>query len=292
MRTRRSSVCFVVVFSFLFVQVGCAISEKEEIEMGRKSHQQFEQEFGGLYPDPVVQQYVSNVGMEMARYAGRPNLDWSFRVVSSDQINAFAVPGGYIYITQGLLFRMGNEAQLAGVLGHESGHIAHRHSVKQIEKARGAQGLTIVAGVAGAIFGVGGVGDNTGLVAGLSLMKYGRDQERDADFSGLGYMTSAGYNPQGLVQLMSVLQSASGGKNPPEFLSTHPNPGNRIEYLTETIQEKYQPAVQTGRLGEDEFRRNVLSRAPAKVAGMVIGPTSFDLAHPEAWCLSCARNQP
>jgi predicted Zn-dependent protease len=288
MPTRRSTHRFLLVCVVLLVQVGCAISEKEEIKMGRESHQQFEKEFGGLYPDQVVQQYVNGVGMEMARYAGRPNLDWSFRVVNSDQINAFAVPGGYIYITQGLLFRMGNEAQLAGVLGHESGHIAHRHSVKQIEKARGAQGLTIIAGVAGAIFGVGGVGDITGLVAGLSLMKYGRDQEREADFSGLQYMSSAGYNPNGLVQLMSILQSASGGKKPPEFLSTHPNPGNRIEYLTETIQKRYQASAQTGRLGEDEFRRNVLSRRPGPVAAMT---TIIDLAHPETWCLSCARGE-
>jgi predicted Zn-dependent protease len=277
--------CLIV----LVAPLGCAISEREEIEMGRESHPQFEKEFGGLYPDEVVQQYVSHVGTEMARYAGRPNLEWRFRVVNSDQINAFAVPGGYIYITQGLLFQMGNEAQLAGVLGHESGHIAHRHSVKQIEKARGAQGLSIVAGVAGAIFGVGGVGDLTGIVAGLSLMKYGRDQEREADFSGLQYMTSAGYNPDGLVQLMSILQTASGGKGPPEFLSTHPNPGNRIEYLTETIQKKYQPAAQGGRLGEDEFRRNVLSRRPGPVARMA-SPT-INLDAPQLWCLTCAEQR-
>src|SRR5262245_60774759 len=123
---RRRPFLLLVICCVACVQLGCAVSEKEEIEIGRKSHQQFEQEFGGLYPDTAVQQYVGNVGSEMARYAGRPNLDWSFRVVNSEQINAFAVPGGYIYITQGLLFQMKNEAQLAGVLGHESGHIAHR----------------------------------------------------------------------------------------------------------------------------------------------------------------------
>ncbi|MEO6436722.1 MAG: M48 family metallopeptidase [Tepidisphaeraceae bacterium] len=268
---------------FLLLLVGCSISEKEEIEMGRQSHAQFEKEFGGLYPDQHVQQYVNGVGSTMARYAGRPNLQWQFAVVSSDQINAFAVPGGYIYITQGLLFRMSNEAQLAGVLGHESGHIAHRHSVKQIQKARGAQGLTVVAGLAGTIFGIGGVGDITGLVAGLTLMKYGRDQEREADFSGLKYMTDAGYSPAGMVQLIEVLKSSSG-KGSPEFLSTHPDPGNRIDYLTQTIQQKYAPAAQTGELGEANFKLHVLSRRPGGLAKRAI-----EVDRPESWCALCRR---
>jgi predicted Zn-dependent protease len=169
--TRRSvhlAVCFIALTGLL---AGCSISEKEEIDIGRKTHAQFEKQFGGVYPDQRVQQYVSAVGMGVARYAGRPNLDWQFAVVNSGQVNAFAVPGGYIYITQGLLFRLNNEAQLAGVLSHESTHIAHRHSVKQLEAARTGQGLSLAAGMAGAFFGIVGVGDVTSLVANLSLMK-------------------------------------------------------------------------------------------------------------------------
>jgi predicted Zn-dependent protease len=282
----RARFLFSIVI-VLFVSAGCAISEEEEIAIGRETHAQFEQEFGGLYPDTQVQQYVNTVGREMARYAGRPNLDWQFKVVNADQVNAFAVPGGYIYITQGLLYRLNNEAQLAGVLGHEAGHIAKRHSVKQIEKARTAQGLTAVAGIAGAIFGIGGVGDVTGLVAGLALMKYGRNQEREADYSGLGYMTRAGYSPAGMVQTMKILQTASGGGGgPPEFLSTHPNPGNRIEYLSETIQKQYAPAAQTGTLGEDRFRQNVLSRRRGRVAALFM---TVDVGHPGGWCATCQR---
>jgi predicted Zn-dependent protease len=246
------------VFIAVFAAGGCAVSEKEELDIGRKSHAQFEKQSGGAYPDQQLQTYVNQVGMSVARYAGRPTLDWQFLVVNSDQINAFAVPGGYIYITQGLLFRLQNESQLAGVLAHESTHIAHRHSVKQIESARAGQGLTIVADVVGAVVGMP-IGSATSLVTNLSLMKYGRDQEKDADITGMQFMTQAGYNPQGMVQTMEILEKASGGKGSPEFLSTHPNPGNRVEYLTEEV-KKYPDAAAHGNVGVESFQQNVLSR--------------------------------
>jgi predicted Zn-dependent protease len=267
------------ILLLLFVTTGCAISEEKEIEIGRKSHGQFERQFGGMYPDAAVQEYTSRVGMAMARYAGRPNLPWSFAVLNSKQVNAFAVPGGWVYITQGLLFRMENEAMLAGVLGHEAAHVAHRHSVKQIQKAQTAQGLSLVAGIAGAFFGVGGIGDVTNIVASLTLMKYGRGQEKEADMSGLKYMTTSGYNPQGMVQLMAVLQK-SGGGGAPEFLSTHPNPGNRLEYLSSTIEKRYAPLTNTGRLGEEEFRRAVLSRRTTAHA-------PIDWSQTTSWCGTC-----
>jgi len=268
---------------------GCTVTEKEELQMGRQLHGKFEKESGGLYPDQQVQQYVSSVGMTLAQHAGRPNLDWRFSVVNSDQINAFAVPGGYIYLTQGLLFRLSNEAQLAGVLGHEAGHIAERHSAEQIGRAQTSQGLSTVVGVVGGLFGYGWAGDVTSAVAGLSMMSYSRDQEREADMLGLRYMTEAGYNPQGLVQLMKILKSASGEKNPPEFLSTHPNPGNRLEYLTETIEKKYVTAAQSGRLGEAEFQQNIVSRRRGVAMLMMF---HFDPADPSDWCATCRNASP
>lgn len=268
----------------ILLLVGCTISEKQEIQMGRESHAKFEQQFGGLYRDQHVQQYVNAVGRNMARYAGRPNLQWQFAVVNSDSINAFAVPGGYVYITRGLLFQLRNEAQLAGILGHESAHIAHRHSVRQIEKARFAQGSTAVVGVVGSVFGVGGVGSAANIVASLALMNYSRDQEKEADMSGMKYMTSYGYNPLGMVQAMTILQQASrkGGKAP-EFLSTHPNPGNRIEYLTREIETKYPAHAHSGIFGGANFQQHVLSRG--KIAIGVIS-----LADPTTWCVMC-RNE-
>lgn len=269
--------CFLLLLCSL---TGCAISEKQEIQIGMESHPQFEKEFGGLYPDAQVQQYVSRIGMDLARYAGRPNLPWQFRVLNSEQVNAFAVPGGFIYITQGLLFRLENEAMLAGVLGHEVGHIAHRHSVQQIQRAQTAQGLSAVAGVVGGLFGYGWAGDVTGVVASLSLMKYSRDQEQESDVSGVRYMAESGYDPTGMVQTMSVLQQASGkGGGPPEFLSSHPNPGNRLEYLTKLIAKRYPAAAQQRRLGEEEFRRNVLSRRTTALAPLPPGTIT--------WCAHC-----
>src|SRR5688572_4000191 len=141
----RATRLFVAVFCLLLcggVGGGCTINEQQELAMGRKLHAEFERESGGLYPDAQVQQYVDAVGQSLARHAGRPNMAWRFSVVNSDKVNAFAVPGGYIYLTRGLLFRLSNEGQLAGVLGHEAGHIAGRHSAKQIGRARTAQGLS------------------------------------------------------------------------------------------------------------------------------------------------------
>jgi beta-barrel assembly-enhancing protease len=258
----HSTRSLVGVLLILVLVTGCTISEKEEVSMGQQLHSKFEKESGGLYPDSQVQQYVNTVGLSVARYAGRANLDWRFSVVNSPQVNAFAVPGGYIYVTQGLLFRLTNEAQLAGVLGHESGHIAKRHTAKQIGRTKTTQGLATVAGVVGGLFGYGWAGDVTSAVGALSNMSYSREQEHEADTEGLRYMTQAGYNPQGLVQLMKILQSSGGGKGAPEFLSTHPNPGNRVEYLTEEIQKKYFDAAQRGELGEENFQRNIAARRP------------------------------
>lgn len=256
-RSRRGLILLLVMM--LPGVGGCTMSVQQEIELGRQSHEKFEREFGGVYPDQEVQQYVNRVGLDMARYAGRPRMVWQFRVLNSDQINAFAVPGGYIYITRGLLFHLNNEAQLAGVLGHESGHIAHRDSVHQIQQAQLLQGGVLLAG----IFGGDTAGDIAGVVASLGLLKYTRDQEKSADLAGLQYMTQAGYNPRGMVQLMRILQQA-GGDGGPQFLSTHPDPGNRIEYLTETINEKYRMAAQNGQFDGPDFRRHVLDETSAR----------------------------
>jgi predicted Zn-dependent protease len=252
----RAHLCLAL----LAAGVGCAISQEQEIEMGRQMAPQFEKEFGGLYDDPQVQQYVNNVGTSLVQYAGRRELPWQFRVVDSDQINAFALPGGYVYITRGLLGNLENEAQLASILGHEIGHVVERHSVQQIQRAQGAQFIPIFAG----LFGGGLAGDAAGAVTKPGLMKYGRDQEREADYRGLTYMTRGGYDPEGIVQAMEIMQRASGGGGrTPEFLSTHPNPGNRIEYLSDAINKTEAQQAGARITGEDAFRQNVLNRLPS-----------------------------
>jgi predicted Zn-dependent protease len=270
----------VWLVALVVVGGGCAISEEQEMKLGREAHGQFEQEFGGVYRDTEIQDYVQKVGLKMARHAGRPNMEWEFKVLNSDQVNAFAVPGGYIYITRGLLFQLENEAQLAGVLGHEAGHIAHKHSVKQIQRAQAAQGVAIGAEVIGQVFGVGGMGDITSVVASLTVMSYGRDQEREADMSGLKYMTKEGYNPRGLVQVMKILKAAMGGGGGPEFLSTHPDPGNRQEYLTEKIKKDYARLGREGEYKQEDFERVVLRRRSE------IKPIDLNGG---AWCLTCQK---
>jgi len=240
---------------FLSFLAGCAISEEQEIKMGIQAAPRFEKQFGGLYRDPAVQRYVSDVGMRMVRYTGREDLPWEFKVVDSKQINAFALPGGKVYITRGLLMKLENEAQLASILGHEAGHVAHRHSVEQLERAQILQGAAALAGI---VAGSGAVGDITQMVSGLAMMKYSRDQEKEADLTGLDYMTRRGYDPRAMVRSMEIIKQASGGKSPPEFLSTHPNPGNREEYLQETIEKKY--PGESGMTNAEQFERTVLER--------------------------------
>lgn len=242
----------------LLLFAGCQISQQQEIELGQELHPQFEQQFGGLYPDEQVQQYVSGVGNSLVSYAGRQDLQWQFRVLDSEQINAFALPGGYVYITSGLLYELENEAQLAAILGHEIGHVVERHSVRQLQRAQGAQFIPVIAGV----FVGSEAADVAGMATQLGLMSYGRGQEREADYSGLTYMTRAGYNPQGMVEAMQIMRAAGGDRSPPEFLSTHPDPGNRIEYLNARIDTNYADSAQAGIVGEDTFRERVLDRGP------------------------------
>lgn len=253
------------LFLLLVVAVaGCSMmSPAEEVKLGRESAPKFEKQYGGLYPDPTVQQYVNTVSMRMAEQAGRPGLPWQFHVLNSDEVNAFALPGGYVYITKGLLVRLDNEAELAGILGHEAGHVAHRDTARQLQQAQNTQLASTTAGVVAGVFGVPGVGMATGLVGELSLLSYSRGQEHDADLAGLKYMSATGYNPKAMVTTMETLKRASGGKSKsPQFLSTHPDPGNRKEYLTEAIHKNYPIQAQEGMYAADEFRRHIPANPP------------------------------
>ena len=224
--------------------------------MGQQAKPQFEQEFGGVHPSEQLQRYVQEVGMSLAARTDRPDLPWQFRVLRSEQVNAFALPGGFIYITAGLLRQLDNEAQLAAVLSHEAGHVAHRHSVQQLQRAQIVQGGSAIA----SIFG----GERAGtalqlgqLVAGLTLMKYSRDQEREADLSGMRYMIRENYEPSAIVRVMEILKQASGGGGPPEFFSSHPAPDSRKQYLAEAIEDRYAGRISFGRTDRGEFQQIV-----------------------------------
>ena len=231
----------------VMIQGGCAtnpatgekyfslVSEEREISMGREADKEIVASMG-LYPDSSLQKYVTNLGMKMASKSERPDLPWTFRVVDDPVVNAFALPGGFIYITRGILAHLNNEAELAGVLGHEIGHVTGQHSVKRMSTQQLAQiGL-----------GVGMIvkpewseyGQIAGQGLGLLFMKFGRDDESQADHLGLRYMRRAGNDPRqmaGVFEMLNRVSANSGGGRTPEWLSTHPDPLNRKEAIRQEI---------------------------------------------------------
>ncbi len=208
------------------------MSEAQELQMGGQLYPQAVQMFGGKPPyDEKLQIYVQRVGRRLARQSHRPNLPWDFAVVNEGMINAFALPGGKICITRGLISKMRNEDELAAVLGHEIGHVTARHAVSA--HARSTLVGLGVAGVGAALSGVG-LGQPGAQLAGLAgnvlLMSYSRDQERQADELGYQYMTRCGYNPRGMVELFGIFRQEE--KNSPgaiaAFFSSHPLTDERI----------------------------------------------------------------
>ena len=211
------------------------ISEAQEIQIGRDADQDISQSMG-LYEDAALQAYVQALGERMARESERPDLPWTFRVIDDPVVNAFALPGGFVYVTRGIMAHFSSEAELAGVLGHEIGHVTARHGVSQVSRAQLAQlGLGI-----GTILApdLAGVADVAGAGLGLLFLRYGRDAERQADDLGLAYMTREGYDPREMAATFQMLARSSGaedGDRLPGFLSTHPDPLDRRERILARI---------------------------------------------------------
>lgn len=213
------------------------ISQDQEIAMGNEAAPEFEKEFGGRVPNETVQAYVSRVGQRLAGVSDRP-MPYTYTLVSSKVPNAFALPGGNIFITAGLMKAMTNERQLAAVLGHETGHVAARHSVQQMQKQMGAQLLVEIASRAGSgEGGTGAAGDVAKIVSSMALLKYSRSDEYQADELGIKYAAKAGYNPWGVVELLTLLQAmqdAEPGRFQ-EMFQTHPLSSKRIEQARLTL---------------------------------------------------------
>lgn len=220
-------------------QIG--VTPEEEMAMGMQSAPQMAEEYGGLYPDQEVQKYVKGVGNKLVMAFSREMQSggvevpyrFDFHVLNDRRtVNAFALPGGQIFITEGLLGRLKTEDQLAGVLGHEIGHVVHRHSAEQMAQSEFYQGL---AGAATAASGDMGTGQIANYVAQVRLMKFGRNDELESDEFGVKNMVSARYDPNALIDVMQILAEASGGRSQDEFMSTHPSPDNRIAKIKEHI---------------------------------------------------------
>ncbi|MHC5022958.1 MAG: M48 family metalloprotease [Planctomycetota bacterium] len=258
------------------------ISPEETMAMGEEAMPELIEEYGGEVPSEELRAYVTDVGTGLtdhveSRYEETP---WEFTVLDSEVINAFALPGGKVFISQGLLARFENEAQLAGVLGHEIGHVTARHVDERISQA-----LALELGLSG----LGAATESQLLLLSVQLfangyqLSFGRDQESEADELGVKYMTRAMYDPQGMLQVLEVLRQAAAGASTPEFLSTHPHPETRLKTVTGLIRGPYAFTQDNSefRLWRDRFQDRATPYLPTISLG------AFGQGRPAGWCAIC-----
>ncbi len=236
----KKGTCFLfLLFLTAWVNAACAtnpvtgkrqmslLSEAEELAIGQQQDAEVRREMG-VYDDPELQRYVNDIGQQLGRVSHRPNLPWTFTVVDSPAINAFALPGGYIYLTRGILAYLDDESELAGVLGHEIGHVTARHAAQAYTRqAQAGIALTVLS-----IF-VPGTAPFADLGAsGLSVLflRHGREAELEADRLGVEYGSGSGYDPAGVPRFLATLArvDALSERGVPNWLSTHPDPGSRV----------------------------------------------------------------
>lgn len=221
------------------------ISEQEEISLGAKAYGPAVQQQGGFYRDRSLEGYVQGVGTRVARVSHRPNLEYRYRVLNSSVPNAFALPGGFIVVNRGLLVGLKSEAELAAVLGHETGHVTARHSVAGYQRAMAAN--ILLAGIAIGSGGSQGIMELSSISASLLQNGFSRDQEREADSLGIDYMVRANYNPEGAIRLQEYFyRELEGGRNPlfvEGLFRTHPFSRERLDNARAEIARKYPGTV-------------------------------------------------
>lgn len=279
-----------------------ALSREEEIKIGEEAMPQLIDGYGGRVRDSEIQQYLDAVGFSMVEHTelDYPTLPWEFTLLDSEVINAFALPGGKVFVSRALIEEMENEAQLAGVLGHEIGHVTAQHADDAVSRRMVLAGVAIGAAVAAGVsdedwapYAAGAVVGASGLFA----LSFDRDQELEADKLGLRYMTRAGYAPRGLLQVMGILKEA-GGKGGPEFLSTHPHPDTRIKRIKKALENQYaaEDSSPDYPFFESRFQERMLS--PLRTYARNNPSRSIDLASdahalsfwaPSGWCAHCAQ---
>ncbi len=219
------------------------ISTQQEIAMGENSAPEFEAQFDGMFPDAALQSYVKEVGAKIAAVADR-EMPYEFALLASDVPNAFALPGGKVYVTAGLMRYMSNERQLAAVLGHEIGHVCAMHIISGLQRDMGFQ---ILAEAAGYVGGSSAYSSVTKAALGMVDLKFSRKQEYEADQLGIRYMTRAGYNPYGMIELLDILL-AMHEEEPSKLAAmfqTHPLTSQRIEEAREVITDEHPQARST-----------------------------------------------
>jgi len=239
----------VSVVAVLAIVIACAtnpatgkkelmlVSEGQEIALGKQEDQKAVASFG-VYDDPALQDYIASLGQEIARNAERPDLPWTFRLVDDPAVNAFALPGGFVYMTRGIMAYLDSEAELAMVMGHEVGHVTARHSASQMSSQQ-LMSLGMGIGMV-AVPELRQYGDLAQLGLGLLFLKFGRDDEIEADTLGLRYSKRLGYDAAEGAQafrMLDQLSAQSEAGRVPGWLSTHPNPGDRYRRLLAAVQQ-------------------------------------------------------
>ncbi len=258
---------FTVLILSVILFTGCSINpvtgktqltlmtQPQAVDIGLKYAPELEKELAGPIEDPALQAYVTSVGNKIAAISHKPEMGYHFIAVNDDSVNAMALPDGHIFITKGMLKLMTSEAQLAGVLAHESVHVNAEHTMQAMSKQIGID--LLISAVTGE--------ETSALVvtaaqmAGqITQLKYSRDNEYEADNYGMEYMVKAGYHPKGMLRVMEILENLSKSRSI-EFLASHPSPANRLEYL----EQKAQSFNTTGLIvGTDAYAKNVLSKLP------------------------------
>lgn len=247
------------------------LSSEDEQKMGAEAHPDILKQFGGAYDDPKIQAYVAGIGKRLAGNTETPGAPFRFTVLNSNVVNAFALPGGYVYVSRGLMTLADDEAELAGVVGHEIGHVTGRHTALRYSQAMAANVATGVLGVVvGVLTGVSGAGDVAQLGAAAYLQGYSRDQESEADQLGIRYMAVSGWNPQNMASFLGKLrdharlEAVLAGRSPDEvdetsLFASHPRTLDRVKDAAAAAQT----AERKGAVGRDQYL--------AHLDGMLVG---------------------
>ena len=291
------------------------MDERSEIAEGQKEHAQVLAEYGAV-KDPKLQAYVNEIGQRLAKNSHRANLEWHFTALDSDEVNAFALPGGYVYVTRGLMAYMQSDADLAGVIGHEIGHVTARHGAQRATRQQTAGIGVLAATILGAVLesrGLGGAGDlaqqvSQGVAAGY-IAKYSREQESQADKLGAEYLSRVNYDPHNMVDVIEVLknqerfaadQARAEGRAPQEgsdWLASHPTNDQRLRDIT-AIADQYKAKGTYSDEGRARYLQaiNGLAFGESREQGVTRGrnfyhePLGIALTAPQGWKIQNAAD--
>lgn len=264
MSERRWMLAFVIPL----IAAGCAVSTQQEVALGTQYAAQVDSQLPIIH-DAALQRYIEILGDSIAHVTNRADLDWHFAIVNTDVVNAFALPGGFVYVNRGIIEHADKMDELAGVMAHEIGHVVKRHSVKQMQQAEGANVGVMLACVLTNVCEsqVGQTAINLGGT--LAFAKFSREDEAEADEEGFSYLVKAGISPQGMVsffQKLVEMEQQSGGSAPPAWFSDHPLTQDRIADVQNLINQL--PPATLGTLTDDtrafqEFKARLMSLPPA-----------------------------